>query len=449
MDNLELPVTFRFKPIHDLVGRVRAGESCSVIGVGDVGKSNVARHLKRLDVRNVHWGSDAPGVIYLYVDCNKLTQFTGHALDALIIKVAAETLKELGGAWGTLQPVLETHWRTAVTSNNDALAHSELEQAVRAIFDAGATQIIIALDDFDQVIEADAPIVLKGLRALRDDFKLRIVYAPFTRKELAVLAPAHTPGHEAFSELILSHIVVVPPYLRPDALFMLERLATRQTASPRALSDAEKERLWEITGGHGGLLRAAFFTTQRGAHALDANVVKIVGETQAVRETCDKILASLEPEEREDLIALAQRRAPAGRMLTRLARKGLVKQTPHGGWTIFAPLFENYLATLTPAKIYFVLDGTHHTVSVDYRIIALSHGEYALLALLCDKRPQPVPRQEMLARVMNVSNPHAPRPPQQRLDFYLAQLKNKIDPPGKPYLIIMPDAARLIDEDGN
>jgi len=449
MTDLKLPPHFRITPIRQLVERLRAGESCSVIGVGDSGKSNVARHLNNAEVRELHWGSAAPGIIYLYVDCNKLSEYTEYSIFALILEVLAETLAALREPWKSLHTPVEAHWRQAVQANNGAIARHELEHALHTVFDTGATQIVIALDDFDQVIEHGAPALLKNMRALRDDFKLKIVYATFTRKELDMLTHVHTPEYEAFSELFLAHIIPVAPYTRAEGLLMLERLAARQDASPRALSDAEKERLLDITGGHAGLIRAAYSATQRGALALDPDIVHKPSGNKVIQDTCAKIVASLDNAERGDLVALAQHHAPAGLAFKRLTKKGLLVTTPNG-MTIFAPLFENYLATLAPTQIRFVLNGTLHTVSINQRVIALDFIEFALFTALLDKRPHPVPRSELIARLMNTpAPPHVPGYPERRLEFYLAQLKRKIDPPGKPYIITTPDAVRLVDENGN
>ena len=45
-----LPITYRAPEVKQILAAVQAGDSCSVIGIGSVGKSNLMRFLQREDV---------------------------------------------------------------------------------------------------------------------------------------------------------------------------------------------------------------------------------------------------------------------------------------------------------------------------------------------------------------------------------------------------------------
>jgi len=74
---------------------------------------------------------------------------------------------------------------------------------------------------------APAP-VLKSLRALRDDFKRKIMFVTVTRRELEYLRdPVEV---EDFLELVApATTIAVGPYSETDARFMIQRLGARQT----------------------------------------------------------------------------------------------------------------------------------------------------------------------------------------------------------------------------
>ena len=452
MGDIPIPANFRFAQIKELAERLRAGESCSVIGVGDTGKSNLARHLMRADVRALHFGDIASKIIYLYVDCNKLSKFTEHDLYALTLEVLARTLMEMGGEWALLQPRVDDWWQKAVVSGNDAIARHDLEQAFNAVFAAGAIQIITALDDCDALFRDGSLALLKSLRALRDDFKQRVVYVPVTRREIKRLHPTHTPEFETFFELMVPHVIVVPPYREADALLMLERLAARQDVSPRPLSEAEKSRLVQITGGHAGLVRAAYFATRRGERALEPDLVTTLSKQAAIRDECKKIWDCLDEFERGDLIALARRQSSSNLAVTRLKKMGLIVENLDGSPAIFSPLLNAFAADQIRQKVTINLDAKSRTVGVDERIISLTLSEYVVFSTLYEKRPAPVSRDDLIGRLMSIkadpSQLHAH--PERRLDHCLAQLKSKIDLPGNSYIVVLDkeNAVRLVDDNG-
>lgn len=452
MVEIPIPVNFRSVQIRELTERLRAGESCSVIGVGDTGKSNLVRHLLRADVRQLHFGDAESKIIYLYVDCNKLSQPTEQHLYALILDVLARMLMEMGGDWALLHPRVDDWWQKAVVSGNDAITRHNLEQAFSVVFAAGALQIITAFDDCDALFRQDSLVLLKSLRALRDDFKLRVVYVPVTRREIKRLHPTHTPEFETFFELMVPHVIVVPPYREADALMMLERLAARQDANPRPLSEAEKSRLVQITGGHAGLVRAAYFATRRGERALEPDLVTTLSKQAAIRDECKKIWDCLDEFERGDLIALARRQPSSNLALTRLKKMGLIVENTDGSPAIFSPLLNAYAADQIRRQVMIHLDGKSHTVGVDERTISLTLSEFVVFSALYEKRPAPVSRDDLIGRLMSIkadpSQLHAH--PERRLDHCLAQLKSKIDLPGNSYIVVLDkeNAVRLVDENG-
>ncbi|MEK7786897.1 MAG: hypothetical protein AAB658_15925, partial [Chloroflexota bacterium] len=69
MSDLPIPVEFRSEIIHRVLSVLRGGESCALVGIGSSGKSNIARHLVRADVRLLHLGADAAQTIILYLNC--------------------------------------------------------------------------------------------------------------------------------------------------------------------------------------------------------------------------------------------------------------------------------------------------------------------------------------------------------------------------------------------
>lgn len=69
MPDLPIPIDYLTDIVGTLFNLLCAGESCALVGVGSSGKSNIARHLTRLDVRQYYLGEEAAHTVTLYLNC--------------------------------------------------------------------------------------------------------------------------------------------------------------------------------------------------------------------------------------------------------------------------------------------------------------------------------------------------------------------------------------------
>ena len=65
-----LPLSYRAELLRPLLANLRAGECCSVIGVGGTGKSNLTRFLQRRDVQQAYWNDELTWIVA--IDSNGL-----------------------------------------------------------------------------------------------------------------------------------------------------------------------------------------------------------------------------------------------------------------------------------------------------------------------------------------------------------------------------------------
>src|SRR3954468_2750650 len=94
MSDLPIPVGFRAEILQQVVRLLRSGESCAVIGVGSSGKSNVARHLARADVRQEYFGPEAETTLVVYLNCKPLARRAPHDLYLYALDQMARALGE-------------------------------------------------------------------------------------------------------------------------------------------------------------------------------------------------------------------------------------------------------------------------------------------------------------------------------------------------------------------
>src|SRR5262250_3147219 len=98
MSDLPIPVGFRAETLQQVVRLLRSGESCSVVGVGSSGKSNVARHLARADVRKEYFGDEAGSTIIIYLNCKPLARRAPHELYLAALDQVSRALGEHEGS---------------------------------------------------------------------------------------------------------------------------------------------------------------------------------------------------------------------------------------------------------------------------------------------------------------------------------------------------------------
>jgi len=441
---LPIPVGFRAETLQQVVRLLRSGESCAVVGVGSSGKSNLARHLARADVRQEYFGLEAEATLVVYLNCKPLARRAPHDFFLQALDQLARALGSHEGALRLEQPAVEALWQAA-EAQPEVLALRNLDLALGRLAQAGALHLVFVLDDCDDLFAVAPPVLFADLRALRDNHKQRLVYLTLTRREPAFLR-ANTVEFEELFELLSApgHTIPVAPYVEADGTLMLRRLAQRQTP-PRSLSDGEALRLHQLAGGHAGLLRALFFATQYDPN-LAANVLSPqnwaqLAEYPDVEGECGKIWDSLEPEEQAGLAAVSGGQTPSQDAARRLERRGLLRLHLNGHYEIFSPIFERCVPRLTtvpapkPAasgEIEFV--GVGRQVRVRGALVTLLAPEYEILRCLTTAQPESCSRLKLIEAMRLAENVERSEKiagdPLRRLHEYIRLLKAKIGPAG-------------------
>lgn len=444
---------FRSEIIQPLLKVLRAGDSCSLVGVGSSGKSRLIRHLMHPDVLKHYLGESARDVLFLYANCTELLEYTVRALHSLILEALLRVVTEAGPEVAAVRPKLEKLCEQTTNSESPDRTRRALEEAVTSVLQAGIAQIYVILDDFDHVVEKASTPVLNSLRALRDNHKYQVMYVTVTRRELAFLRPEKE--YEDLYEIVCSSTIAIGPYTDKDANDMIDSLATRWGMADK-LSAVERQRLLEASGRHAGLLRQILWVAQSAGPAflLSPDLIEKLRGHKDVEPECVKIWESLEEDETANLEALVKRRGPISKSIRQLEAKGLVRyRLLDGTYDIFSPIFEDYVrGTLPGGRIPIELVSDRREVWVEGRLVGdLDKVEYHLFACLYHSRGQPVAQPDLVREMIDVETDRRrfPGRPEQRLDAYMAEVKRKIDTAHREYIMHEPDGAyRLIGPDG-
>jgi hypothetical protein len=433
MPELLPPVTFRREILEPVIDLLRMGESCALVGVGSSGKSNIARHLPRADVRLTYFENRAPHIFVVYVNCKPLAHHPPQALYLQALDQLTRMAEELASVYQPLLPVLTELWQAAQASP-EALAKRNFDRAIDHVVRAGAELIVVELDDCDDLFGKAPPVLFADLRELRDNHKRQVVYLTLTRREPAFLR-LNTPEFEELFELISAtgHTIAITPYLEADAIFMLQRLASRQETAP-LLAYSEKRRIYELSGGHAGLIRSIYFAVRRNPDSLENMTPAQLLTNADIEDECSKILHSLEDEERAELRRLVTQAAPTTDGLARLKRRGLILSPTFSTPQIFAPVFDVYLRQqFGPAREAVTIEfvGTARQVRVNGQLISsLNWPEFEILRHLYHHRPDLCRINELFEtmRPAELGRPHdrAQGNPVERLAQYVLQIRTKL-----------------------
>jgi hypothetical protein len=418
------PLTFRRELVARIMHSIIAGESCSIVGVASTGKSNLFRFLIRPDVRQRYLGEGWGKYLFLYVDTNSLTELSEWGLYKLLLWRIVEAVEDLK-VESQCSKLFSDLYQQALLPEKRPLARSYLEWDAKNLCQRLGFRLVFLFDEFDEIFRQVDTRFFLSLRALRDEHKYRLSYVVATRDELSRLR-GKMGECESFYELFSLNTYGLGSYNRADAIQMVQRLAARRGIP---VTDDETNLLLEVSGGHPGILRAAFWALS------DRKIEKSGGITRQflldhpdVQAECAKIWDSIGKDERTaltDIAAGCQLQQLEQGVVRLLRLKGLVMERGTGQAAVFCQLFENFVNQQEVFRARDIrLDGRSGKVWVEGRAVSLTEAELALLSYLFDRRDEICSKSELEALYPNV-------------DDLIDQLRKKIESdPRRPKYVI-------------
>ncbi len=311
---------FRQQEVGYVMERWRAGESCSLVGVGSVGKSNLLQHLSNETVQSFYMKDVAGGKPFkaIIIDPSMLGPLPDNT------EINNDAIRCWAGYELMMHRLFLAFYPFSNLSTDDARIFYDTYQALQdgtnplyaymglryfelglEIFMKQGTHVVFMFDEFEEMLKQLPVKFFLTLRGLRDANKKGISYLTFTRSPLPQLikdldiAPLEI---EPFTELFNDNIVYVGPYNDNDARNMVADLLKR---NERKYETYAIDFLLWATGRYAGILRASFRALDS-LTAIDANTVMTSSEQlvyelvskRAVRIECETIWKSLSEEER-------------------------------------------------------------------------------------------------------------------------------------------------------
>lgn len=317
------PLDFRKDEVSYVMQRWRASDSCSLIGVGSVGKSNLLQHLANPDIQKTYMNiTDSNEFKAIIIDPNLLGPLPHSGADRDQVRCWA-------GYELMMHRLFMAFYPFDVLGTDDAQRFYEAYQALQdgtnpiyaymglRYFELGldffmrkGVRIVFMFDEFEEMLKHLPPKFFQTLRGLRDANKRYLSYLTFTRAPLDTLVETmqlDTLAMEQFTELFTDSLLYVGPYNPSDARRMVDDLMAR---NQKNYPDVSIRFLLWATGSYAGLIRSAFRLLDAlgpldSSAMMNDEVVRKLAVRRPIRTECRTIWTSLTLPEHHVLRAIS------------------------------------------------------------------------------------------------------------------------------------------------
>ena len=412
---------------RNLAQAAAEGRCASLVGMSNVGKSFVLRALARTE-------TGAGVSAFVYVDCNRMVEFTEQGFYELVLRCLRSSLDSLAAA-------LQQHYDDVVNPVSAFLAHLRFSQGISAACEQAGRRIVFLLDEFDEVMAGIDDRVLLHLRALRDTYPERLSYVTASGRRLSSLRRSH--GSLEFAELFAQDTHFLAPLADRAAAALAGQWAAEDGL---ALTPADLPTLLAETGGHPGLLSAAcraLSALRQEAQAIGravspAQVRERLDGDPACQQECARLWQELEQEERSALLQPPppDTEAPAWRAL---AERYVVRRSEQGCGPfcqIFAAYLHRQRIARQPDLRGVRVDVETGDVWVDgQRLGPLTGLEYRLLLLLYGRLDKIVDKYTVVEAVWGQE--YIDEVDDARIEKLVSRLRSKIESnPAEPRYLL-------------
>lgn len=310
---------FRKEEVDYIMKRIGGATSCSLVGIGSVGKSNLLQHISDPNVHAHYLGAEAK-IKTITIDANMLGPLPANADDAMRCWAGYELMMHrmfLAFYPFDMLPDAEASrfyetYLALQNGTNPLFSYMALRyfEVGLQFFVRQGYKIIFLFDEFDEMLRQLPVKFYQTLRGIRDASKRNLVYITFTRSPLPALIERYDISAldiEPFAELFTDNVAYVGPYNAKDARKMYDELTARRQ---KTYSDTIRDLLLEATGRYAGLLRAGFASLEDLGNLAQITTVDALAETlaarQPIRTECKTIWTSLNRSEQYVLKAVAR-----------------------------------------------------------------------------------------------------------------------------------------------
>jgi hypothetical protein len=416
-----------------LLDAVKRGDCASLIGLSNMGKSTLLRELFSPAIRDHVLRDRRDDWLYVYVDCNLMTERSEQALHETTLRSLLGGLRRTGA----LSPLLERlneHYQQVIQPSAPIRSPLAFDDAIRDVCEQLGRALVVTFDEFDDPFERLAGRAYLNLRALKDQFDRKLIYITATERPLSEIRQDDEASE--FIELFATRERWIGMLNEVDA-----RTLAQELAEGAPLNDEDLAFILNEAGGHSGLLEAVVDTWRNIAagspqitrgEALSL-VKQALGEQPNVRGECIRLWSQLSEAERSALMAHVSHLPADKDVLAQLrARRLLNRDGDHDPsdvlvGEIWRAFVKRQSLTLPDTARGVQVDVDSGEVYVDgRRVEPLTELEYKLLLLLYGRLNKIVDKYMIVTNVWGET--YLDSVDDARIEKLISRLRSKLEP---------------------
>jgi hypothetical protein len=400
------------KEIEEIVNFLKQGNSCQLIGIPGVGKSNLLRLLAyNRSVRTAHFGENQKYAHFVYMNFSEVANFPLSEVNKYVFLALADSLRdrEMEGEHNKIHKIFKEH----LLLNDEFLLFQGLKEAINYLTVEKKFSIVFLFDNFNAFLPTVESGFFANLKILRNTAKYRF----------AAVFALNRPFEEVFGkdifaqfyEFLIDKNVYLPITDAPSLKFRLDYL---QKQSGKKILEKETNQVFDLTGGHNNLTKLSFEYLLNEAEIKD--MTDFLLSKPAISSALLNIWNFLNESEKE------QFEKNENMDNSFLEKVGLIKS---GKITI--PLLNGFIKKglykdSTPAKITF--DKNAKQIKLGEKVISdqLTSLEFNLLSFLLENEDKILTREEIITAVWK-ENASTIGVSDQAFDQLVFRLKKKIE----------------------
>jgi len=426
----------RFDDVDIIFDHVQNASCCAVVGVSNVGKSDLLRMLTLPEVQRKHLGTAAANIALVYVDCNRMVKMSDRAFYEAILSALLDQLPALNVPESVTQALTDAY-DTIVNPPSPFHVPLRFNQALSTVVAHLSRTLVLAFDEFDEAFGRLDERVFANLRALKDRDWSGIVYITATDRDLVDIRPSAEV--EEFVELFSHQTLYLGPLRNEDARAFIRAFANEAGVT---FDTADEAFILHWAGGHPGLLDAVchLLGSVTGPKTRDdvqdflihRQVERVIRLDPNVQQECDRIWYDLTDQEKEALVALLSAGpTPTSEALAALKRRHVVVSEDDEDTQLFSRAFAEYVdrrrrRTITAEK-GVRYDPDAGVVYVDGRQVPdLTALEHRLFLLLYGRLGQIVDKYTIVENVWGEQ--YIDEVDDARIERLVSRLRKKLQP---------------------
>lgn len=406
------PSDYRKTDIEATLRFIQTGRFCQLISLPGGGKATLLKLLAfNKNIKEFHLKEKKDQFLFIYLNLLELPNFEQSTVDKFL-------LLSLG---------------VNESLPDDPLSLSEkLKEKISQTMNHEQKTLILLFDHFDEFQNQLARSFFQTLRTLRNLAKYRFSSVFATRRDLQELVDNELL--KEFYDFFVDNTVYMSLYDKSAISFIFSQI---EKIAGEKLTEEEKDKLIELTGGHTKILKVCAETVLLEKTPVDINSLLT---KQIVKASLYELWLFLTAEEQKSLIDVALNKpVEPDSALDNLLNFGFLKQSSNSSnnnnFSFTIPIFEEFVkniaSTLKEEKIVF--DQSTREIKKGQNVISdlLSPLEFRLLRFLVENKERIIERDEIINSVWNTKSVEGVT--DQAIDQLIFRLRRKIeDDPNNP-----------------